>query len=106
MAKTPIAKRDEHHELTRRALIKWSVAAGAALGVSRSKVFEILERTAGKETAFAASENPTTRSVHMIFGNGGLAGPRTTLFFTAGPHRWYGSSELQVHGLLGSIEPA
>jgi hypothetical protein len=73
MAKTPIAKRDEHHELTRRALIKWSVAAGAALGVSRSKVFEILERTAGKETAFAASENPTTRSVHMIFGNGGLA---------------------------------
>jgi uncharacterized protein (TIGR03118 family) len=42
----------------------------------------------------------------LRFGNGGLAGPRTTLFFTAGPHRWYGSSELQVHGLLGSIEPA
>jgi hypothetical protein len=73
MAKTPIAKRDEHHELTRRALIKWSVAAGAALGVSRAKVFDILERAAGKETAFAASENPTTRSVHMVFGNGGLA---------------------------------
>jgi uncharacterized protein (TIGR03118 family) len=39
----------------------------------------------------------------LRFGNGGLAGPRTTLFFTAGPHRWFGSSELQVHGLLGSI---
>jgi hypothetical protein len=73
MAKTPIAKRDEHHELTRRALIKWSVAAGAALGVSRAKVFDILERTAGKDTAFAASENPTTRSVHIIYGNGALS---------------------------------
>jgi len=73
MAKTPIAKRDEHHELTRRALIKWSVAAGAALGVSRAKIFEILERTGGKDVAMAASENPTTRSVHVVAGNGGLA---------------------------------
>lgn len=73
MAKTPIAKRDEHHELTRRALIKWSVAAGAALGVSRAKIFEILERTGGKDVAMAASENPTTRSVHIVAGNGGLA---------------------------------
>jgi hypothetical protein len=73
MAKSPFSKREEQRELTRRALIKWSVAAGAALGVSRSKVFEILERTAGKDTAFAASENPTTRSVHIIAGNGGAA---------------------------------
>jgi uncharacterized protein (TIGR03118 family) len=41
----------------------------------------------------------------LRFGNGRMAGPASTLFFTAGPHRWYGSSELQVHGLLGSIEP-
>jgi uncharacterized protein (TIGR03118 family) len=41
----------------------------------------------------------------LRFGNGALAGPRTTLFFTAGPHRWFGASELQVHGLLGSIVP-
>jgi hypothetical protein len=73
MAKTPIAKRDEERDLTRRALIKWSVAAGAALGVGRAKIFEILERTAGKEVAFAASEAPTTRSVHIVAGNGGLA---------------------------------
>ena len=44
------------------------------LSVSRaSKIFEILERTAGKDLAFAAAENPTTRSVHIIAGNGGLA---------------------------------
>ncbi|HTR51014.1 MAG TPA: hypothetical protein VMJ10_09940 [Kofleriaceae bacterium] len=73
MAKHPFTKRDEHRELTRRALIKWSVAAGAALGVSRAKVFDILEKTAGKDTAFAAATNPTTRSVHVVAGNGGLA---------------------------------
>src|SRR5690606_27606770 len=73
MAKSPFSKRDEQREISRRALIKWSVAAGAALGVSRSKVFEILEGTAGRDLAFAAAENPTTRSVHIIAGNGGAA---------------------------------
>jgi hypothetical protein len=73
MAKSQTTQRDEQREVTRRALIKWTVAAGAALGVSRSKVFEILERTAGKGTAFAASENKTSRSVHIMAGNGGLA---------------------------------
>lgn len=73
MAKSPASKRDEQHELSRRSLIKWSVAAGAALGVSRSKVFDILERAGGKGLAFAAAENPTHRSVHLIAGNGGLA---------------------------------
>jgi len=38
MAKHPLSKREEKRELHRRALIKWSVAAGAALGVSRSKI--------------------------------------------------------------------
>ena len=73
MAKSKTTQRDEQRELTRRALIKWSVAAGAALGVSRSKVFDILEGTAGKGVAFAAAENATTRSVHIVAGNGGLA---------------------------------
>jgi hypothetical protein len=73
MAKSNASKRDEHQELTRRALIKWTVAAGAALGVSRSKVFDILERTAGKGVAYAAAMNPTHRSVHIVAGNGGLA---------------------------------
>lgn len=73
MAKSPFSKREEQREITRRALIKWSVAAGAALGVSRSKVFDILEKTGGKDIAFAAAENATTRSVHLVAGNGGLA---------------------------------
>lgn len=73
MAKSPFSKRDDEREITRRALIKWSVAAGAALGVSRSKIFEILERTAGKDLAFAAAENATTRSVHIMAGNGGAS---------------------------------
>ena len=57
MAKSPFSKREEERQITRRALIKWSVAAGAALGVSRAKVFEILERTAGRDVAFAAAES-------------------------------------------------
>src|SRR5262245_3618781 len=73
MAKSPFAKRDEEHEVTRRALIQWTVAAGAALGVSKAKVIEILERTGGKELAFAASDNPATRSVHFVGGNGGAS---------------------------------
>ncbi|HWU88784.1 MAG TPA: hypothetical protein VN253_16070 [Kofleriaceae bacterium] len=81
MAKSQTSKRDEEHELTRRALIKWSLAAGAALGVSRAGVIEILEKTAGKGVAFAASEPITARNIHMIWNNGGLAW--TTLLF---PH--------------------
>ncbi|HEX8108301.1 MAG TPA: hypothetical protein VF516_11265 [Kofleriaceae bacterium] len=73
MAKTPLSKRDEKHELTRRALIKWSIAAGAALGVSRSKVYEILERTAGKDVAFAASAQLINRTFDIEFGNGSLS---------------------------------
>jgi uncharacterized protein (TIGR03118 family) len=42
----------------------------------------------------------------IAFGNGAMSGPRTTLFFAAGPHRWLGSTELEVHGLLGAIAPA
>jgi hypothetical protein len=81
MAKSPFSKRDEQHELTRRALIKWSVAAGAALGVSRAKIFDILEKSAGKDVAYAAAANPTHRSVHVVAGNGGLA-----WFTTFWPH--------------------
>jgi uncharacterized protein (TIGR03118 family) len=42
----------------------------------------------------------------LAFGNGAGAGPRDTLFFTAGPHTWRGPTEQSVHGLLGSIAPA
>lgn len=73
MAKSKTTERDENRQLTRRALIKWSVAAGAALGVSRAKVFDILAGTAGNELAYAAADNAFTRSIHIVAGNGGLA---------------------------------
>ena len=42
----------------------------------------------------------------IAFGQGGLSGARTTLFYAAGPHRWRGATEVDVHGVLGSIAPA
>lgn len=39
----------------------------------------------------------------IAFGNGALAGPRTTLFYAAGPHRWHGVTTTDVHGELGAI---
>jgi uncharacterized protein (TIGR03118 family) len=41
----------------------------------------------------------------IAFGTGGMSGPRTTLFYAAGPHEWRGASELNVGGELGSISP-
>ena len=74
MKKTPeITHRDERRELTRRSLIKWSLAAGAAVGLSRWKVYEILESSGGKALAADASCVPTNRSVHLVAGGGGLA---------------------------------
>ncbi|HEX6699434.1 MAG TPA: TIGR03118 family protein [Gaiellaceae bacterium] len=42
----------------------------------------------------------------IAFGTGGVSGPRTTLFYAAGPHRWYGDTEVDIHGVLGSITPS
>jgi uncharacterized protein (TIGR03118 family) len=39
----------------------------------------------------------------IAFGNGGMAGPKDTLFFAAGPHGWRGATETNVHGLFGAI---
>lgn len=58
---------------TRRDLIKYSLFVGAALGLPRWKVFEVLERTGGKALAAEASCASTNRSVHVIAGNGGFA---------------------------------
>jgi uncharacterized protein (TIGR03118 family) len=41
----------------------------------------------------------------IAFGNGAAAGPRTTLFYAAGPHRWHGATEVDIHGVLGAIAP-
>jgi uncharacterized protein (TIGR03118 family) len=42
----------------------------------------------------------------LSFGNGAMAGATDTLFFSSGPHDWYGPTELGVHGLVGTIAPA
>src|ERR1700735_81708 len=73
MAKHPLSKRDDEYEVSRRALSKGPPAAAAALGVSRAKIGEILEKPAGKETARAATALTSTRSVHIVAGNGGLS---------------------------------
>jgi uncharacterized protein (TIGR03118 family) len=40
----------------------------------------------------------------IAFGTGGMSGPRTTLFYAAGPHGWHGASESGVRGELGAID--
>ena len=42
----------------------------------------------------------------LEFGNGGSAGPKEALYFTAGPHTWHDESEENVRGLFGTITPA
>ncbi|MFL6030979.1 MAG: TIGR03118 family protein [Gaiellaceae bacterium] len=41
----------------------------------------------------------------IAFGNGAHAGPRTTLYYAAGPHRWLDGTEVDVGGALGAIQP-
>jgi len=72
MADSKKAK-EEKHILGRRALIKWSLFAGATLGVPRWQVFEVLNKTGGKALADEAACIPTNRSVHIIGGQGGFA---------------------------------
>jgi hypothetical protein len=59
--------------LRRRDLIKWSLYAGAALGLARWKVYEVLEDTVGTATAQQAACHPTNRSIHIVAGTGGFA---------------------------------
>lgn len=59
--------------LGRRDLIKWSLFAGAALGLARWKVYEVLEDTVGTAVAADAACHPTNRSVHIVAGTGGFA---------------------------------
>lgn len=67
------APKHEVRELGRRDLIKWSLFAGAALGLARWKVYEVLEDTVGTALAADAACQPTNRSVHIVAGNGGFA---------------------------------
>ncbi|MEZ4399585.1 MAG: hypothetical protein R3B06_06185 [Kofleriaceae bacterium] len=67
------AARDARRALGRRELIKWSLFSGAALGLARWKVFEILEDAIDPAMAADACALKTNRSVHIVAGNGGFA---------------------------------
>ena len=41
----------------------------------------------------------------IAFGNGAHAGPRDDALLRRRPARWHGASEVDVHGVLGSITP-
>ncbi|MBT8493907.1 MAG: hypothetical protein KJO07_12715 [Deltaproteobacteria bacterium] len=73
MTKRKSKKRDERHMMSRRSLIKWTLAAGAAFGVSRSRVYDVLEKTAGKQVAYAAEDGTAGYLISIHAGNGGLA---------------------------------
>ena len=75
-AEAPRTRNDQvvtSRALGRRALVKWSIATGAALGLAHWQVLEILEGTAGRALAQEASCALTNRSVHIVAGDGGLA---------------------------------
>ena len=65
--------RSAQRELGRRELIKWSLFTGAALGLGRAKVFQILEDSVDSALAADACALKTNRSVHLVAGNGGFA---------------------------------
>jgi hypothetical protein len=96
------SKRDREHEVSRRALIRWSLAAGAALGVSRSRIAEVLERSAGTGVALAATAVSTKRSVHIRAPIGGLAWfqlmwPHTEVALEGNPtYAWHRPGEATV----------
>ncbi len=65
--------KDSRFLASRRELIKWAAFTGAALGLPRWKVFEVLEASGGTALAAEAACAPTNRSVHLVAGNGGFA---------------------------------
>lgn len=58
---------------SRRSFLKWTCAAGAALGLERSRLLNVLSDSAGVAMADTASCASTMRSVHIVGGNGGFA---------------------------------
>ena len=65
--------------LSRRSLIRGALYAGAALGLARWKVYEVLEDTVGTAIAADAACHPTNRSVHIVAGTGESSGSMNSL---------------------------
>jgi hypothetical protein len=63
----------------RRDFLRWSATLAAALGLERSRFLNVLSDSAGVAMADGASCSTTARSIHIVWGNGGLA--NNTLIF-------------------------
>jgi hypothetical protein len=57
----------------RRDFLKWSATVAALLGLERARYLDVISSTAGSAMADNGSCASTSRSVHLIAGNGGLA---------------------------------
>jgi hypothetical protein len=58
---------------SRRNFLRWGVAAAAALGLDRANYLNVLSDTAGVAMADNAAASATSKSIHLLAGNGGLA---------------------------------
>ena len=65
--------KEEQRETSRRAFIRWTLAAGAALAVPQWKILEVIGATGGKALADDAVCAVSNRSLHIVAGNGGFA---------------------------------
>lgn len=57
----------------RRDFLRWSVAASVALGLDRARLLNVINDTAGTALADTAANSATSKSVHLVAGNGGLS---------------------------------
>jgi len=57
----------------RREFLKWSATVAALLGLERSRFLDVLSSTSGSAMADEGACGKTSKSVHLIAGNGGLA---------------------------------
>jgi hypothetical protein len=63
----------ELHGSGRRDFLRWATALGAVLGLERARFLDALSGSAGVAMADQAACATTSRSVHIVAGNGGLA---------------------------------
>ena len=57
----------------RRDFLRWAATVGAAIGLERSRILNVINDTAGTAMADGAACATTRRSIHFVDGNGGLA---------------------------------
>ncbi len=57
----------------RRQFLKWSATVAALLGLERSRFLDVLSSSSGSAMADEGACSKTSKSVHLVAGNGGLA---------------------------------